>query len=185
MSFVLTTLQQPCWLPSLVWGPLSAPSSRCMFPSFSWRTLIVRVGSVGDGHEFLSVLTVPIYIPLPFLIACSADFTPQHWMKATGIRRLLNPLSQVHTLLLIKYTCPGTNPHGCARKGRWAAISSSGLMATTSGGPLARRKCGLLPAAVSGPAEGGSQGGDRAGIGRGWRQRQPGRPRRSSSRRRC
>lgn len=93
-----------CWLPSLVWGPLSAPSSRCVFPSFSWRTLIVRVGSVGDGHEFLSVLTVPIYIPLPFLIACSADFTLQHWMKATGIRRLLNPLSQVHTCNTHRYT---------------------------------------------------------------------------------
>lgn len=65
----------------------------------------------------------------------------------------------------IKHTCPGANPHWRARSGRWAAISSSGLVATTSGGPLARRKCGLLAAAVSGPAaEGGSQGGDRAGM---------------------
>lgn len=86
------------------------------------------------------------------------------------------------TLLRLRNTCQKPTQASAPAGDAARPLLLPGRRRSLPGRPLARRKCGLPAAAVSGPAEGGSRGG---GAGPGWRRRRPGRPRRSSSRRRC
>lgn len=93
------------------------------------------------------------------------------------------------TLTVIRNTYPGHKRErthtGAPEVEGGLRILLPGRQRTLPGRRRARRKCGLLAAAVFGRAEGGSRG---WGAGLGWRQQRPGqelgRPRRSSSRRR-